>query len=68
MSLVRTHGRAVAALLLATVGAFLLLLAFDFRAWGRAVTRDDLRFQAVPALHVSWRPATDLPGDPAGIP
>ncbi len=66
MNLIRAHNRAIAALVLAGVGAFLLLLALDFRAWGGAVTRDDVRFQAVPARPVSWQPATSLPGDPAG--
>jgi hypothetical protein len=47
------------------VGAVLLMLALDARAWRTTVARDDLRFRALPGHRGLWKPETTLPGDPA---
>jgi hypothetical protein len=47
------------------LAAVLLLLALDARAWGRTVTRDDLRFRALPGHTRLWSSPSILPGDPA---
>ena len=65
MSRVRRHLPAVAAVVCLGIGAVLVVLALDARAWQRTVERDDLRFRALPAHTGLWRPATLLPGDPA---
>jgi len=62
----RRHRAALLALLCVSAGALLVLLAFDASTWRRTVARDDLRFRALPAHRDLWRPATSLPGDPAG--
>jgi hypothetical protein len=59
------HKAAVVAVLLAGVAAVLTLLAVDFRTWQTTVTRDDIRFRAMPAHAALWHPSTILPGDPA---
>jgi len=56
---------AVAATVCLAASALLLLVAFDARAWGQKVTRDDLRFQAIHAHHGLWRSPAVIPGDPA---
>lgn len=66
MTLIRRHRAALAALAFAAVAAVLLLLAVDARAWQTTVTRDDIRFRALPAHGKLWHPQTLLPGDPAG--
>jgi hypothetical protein len=63
---VRRHRAALLALALAAVAAVLLMLALDARAWRTTVTRDDIRFRALPAHPKLWNPPTLLPGDPAG--
>jgi hypothetical protein len=66
MSVLRRHRAGIVALVLAGVAVVLLLLAVDARAWRTTVARDDLRFRALPSHGRLWRPATVLPGDPAG--
>jgi hypothetical protein len=61
------HGPAVAALVLLALAAVLILFALDVRTWQRTVQRDDLRFRESPSTTDLWRPATILPGDPAGL-
>lgn len=63
--LLRRHRNAFAALVLAGLALVLGLLAVDVHAWQTTVTRDDLRFRALPAHKGLWRPPTILPGDPA---
>jgi hypothetical protein len=63
----RRHRAAVLALVCIGVGALLLLLALDARAWHTTVAKDDLRFRALPAHRGLWKPQTSLPGDPAGV-
>jgi hypothetical protein len=64
--LLRRHLPGLLALGCVALGAVLVLLALDMRAWDRTVARDDLRFRALPAHRLLWLPATLLPGDPAG--
>lgn len=61
----RRHRFAFLAVLLAGIATVLALLAIDARAWQTTVTRDDLRFRAMPAHTGLWKPPTVLPGDPA---
>jgi hypothetical protein len=61
----RRHRAAFVAALLLAITVALALLAVDVRAWQSTVTRDDLRFRALPAHKSLWRPSTILPGDPA---
>ena len=61
----RRHRLLVFALVCALVAAALALLATDVAAWRSTVSRDDLRFRALPTHMGLWRPATTLPGDPA---
>jgi hypothetical protein len=63
--LLRRHRLAFAAVLCGGLCAVLVLLALDARTWQRTVSRDDLRFRALPAHANLWRPSTVLPGDPA---
>jgi len=59
--------RVVIAMLVAVaIGVLLVLLAVDVRTWQTSVSRDDMRFRALPAHRNLWRPQTLLPGDPAG--
>lgn len=60
------HLPALLALVCLALAAVLVLLAADVRSWERTIARDDLRFRALPAHVGLWRPATSLPGDPAG--
>jgi hypothetical protein len=62
----RRHRAGVLALVCIGIGALLVLLAFDASTWRRTVAHDDLRFRALPSHRGLWRPATSLPGDPAG--
>jgi hypothetical protein len=66
MTRLARHRRLLLALLCAAAAAGLLLLALDARTWQTTLTRDDLRFRALPAHRGLWRPSTALPGDPAG--
>jgi len=66
MTTARRHWRALAALLCAGLAVLLVLLALDVRTWQTTVARDDLRFRALRGHVGLWRPATVLPGDPAG--
>ena len=66
MTSIRRHAAGLAALALAAVATILLLLAVDARAWQTTVSRDDIRFRALPAHLKLWSPPTLLPGDPAG--
>jgi hypothetical protein len=61
----RKHRTGIAALALAGVAVVLVLLATDVHAWQTTVSRDDVRFRALPAHRDLWRPPTVLPGDPA---
>jgi hypothetical protein len=63
---VRRHWLGVTVLLLAGLATVLVLFAFDTRSWQASVRRDDIRFRALPDHGGLWRPATILPGDPAG--
>ena len=60
------HRHALLAVLCTALAAVFLLLALDLRTWRTTVTRDDIRFRALPAHRGLWRPTTILPGDPAG--
>jgi hypothetical protein len=64
---VRLHlpGPGIAVLVTVAIGILLVLLALDVRTWQTTVSRDDMRFRALPAHRSLWRPQTLLPGDPA---
>jgi len=47
------------------LAALLALLAVDARGWQRTLTRDDLRFRALPGHAALWRSQSVLPFDPA---
>ena len=66
MTVVRRHWLGVAMLVLVAVAALLVLFAFDARSWQTSVRRDDMRFRALLVHNDLWKPATVLPGDPAG--
>jgi hypothetical protein len=66
MSVVRRHWLGFAALVLASIATLLVLFALDARAWQTSVRRDDIRFRAILDHGGLWKPATILPGDPAG--
>jgi hypothetical protein len=61
----RRHRLALIAVLCGGLCAVLVLLAVDTRTWQKTISRDDLRFRALPAHTHLWRPRTVLPGDPA---
>ena len=63
----RKHRAGLLALLCAGIAAVVALLAADVSAWRSTVTRDDLRFRALPAHTHLWHPSTTLPGDPASL-
>jgi hypothetical protein len=65
MTHVRKHLPGFLMLVCVGIVAVLVLLALDARSWDRTVSRDDLRFRALPAHIGLWRPPTTLPGDPA---
>lgn len=62
----RLPGPGIAILVAVAAGVLLVLLALDVRTWQTSVSRDDMRFRALPAHRSLWRPQTLLPGDPAG--
>ncbi len=66
MGLVRRHWFGVGALVFAALTTLLVLFAFDARAWQSSVSRDDMRFRALPDHGGLWKPTTILPFDPAG--
>ena len=66
MSVVRRNWLGVAMLVLAGIATLLVLFALDARAWQTSVQRDDMRFRALLDHNNLWKPATILPGDPAG--
>ncbi|MHB8650579.1 MAG: hypothetical protein ACYDBR_10480 [Gaiellaceae bacterium] len=66
MKALRRHRAAAGALACIGIAVVLALLAADARAWQATVTRDDIRFRALPSHGFLWRPPTVLPGDPAG--
>jgi hypothetical protein len=61
----KRHRHAIFAVLAGGVTVVLVLLALDANAWKTTVSRDDLRFRALPTHARLWKPSTDLPGDPA---
>lgn len=61
----RRHRGLFISMLLAGVAVVFVLLALDIRTWQTTVSRDDLRFRALPAHKGLWQPETILPGDPA---
>jgi hypothetical protein len=63
----RRHRLAIFAVLAAGLSVVLVLLALDANAWKRTVSRDDLRFRALPTHANLWKPNTTLPGDPASL-
>jgi hypothetical protein len=63
----KRHRLAVFAVLAGGVAIVLVLLALDANAWKSTVSRDDLRFRALPTHAHLWKPSTSLPGDPASL-
>jgi hypothetical protein len=61
----RRHKFLLLALVCALLAAVLALLAADAMSWRSTMSRDDLRFRALPTHKQLWRPGTSLPGDPA---
>jgi hypothetical protein len=61
----RRHRLALVALVCGAISVVLVLLALDVRSWQTTISRDDLRFRALPAHTHLWQPPTVLPGDPA---
>lgn len=53
------------AVVLCGIAAVLALLAVDARAWQARLTRDDLRFRAIPSHVGLYSSPAILPGDPA---
>jgi hypothetical protein len=62
----RKHRWLVFAVACALMTVVLALFAADVAAWRSSVSRDDLRFRALPTHRSLWQPSTRLPGDPAG--
>jgi hypothetical protein len=63
---IRRHRQGILALVCGGIAAVLVLLALDAHTWKTTISRDDLRFRALPAHTNLWAPKTTLPGDPAG--
>lgn len=63
----KRHRHAIFALLTGGIAVVLVLLALDAQAWKTTISRDDLRFRALPTHTKLWRPSTTLPGDPASL-
>jgi hypothetical protein len=63
----RRHRLAILAALAGGVAVVLVLLALDASAWKSTISRDDLRFRALPTHTHLWKPETSLPGDPASL-
>jgi len=57
----RKHALLLGAVLCAALAALLVLLAVDAVRWRTAVSRDDLRFRALPTHGALWAPGTVLP-------
>jgi hypothetical protein len=64
---VKRHRHGIFAVLVGGVAAVLVLLALDVSAWNTTISRDDLRFRALPTHTNLWKPSTTLPGDPASV-
>ena len=63
----KRHRHAVFAVLAGGVAVVLVLLALDANTWKSTISRDDLRFRALPTHTHLWKPTTNLPGDPASL-
>ena len=63
----RRHRLGIFAVLAGGVAVVLVLLAVDANAWKSTVSRDDLRFRALPTHTHLWKPSSSLPGDPASV-
>jgi len=61
----RRHTFLALALLCALMATGLALFAADAASWRSTVSRDDVRFRALPTHKSLWHPATVLPADPA---
>jgi hypothetical protein len=61
------HRYAIFAVLAGGVAVVLVLLALDANTWKSTISRDDLRFRALPTHTHLWKPSTNLPGDPASL-
>ena len=64
-SAIRRGRWAIVTALLLGLATVLLLFALDIKRWQRTVTRDDLRFRALPGHVGLWKSPSVLPGDPA---
>jgi hypothetical protein len=65
--LLKRHRHAIYAVLAGGITVVLVLLALDANAWKSTISRDDLRFRALPTHAHLWKPNTTLPGDPASL-
>jgi hypothetical protein len=65
VSILQRHRGAVLALVCVAAAVALGLLAVDVRAVRTTVSRDDIRFRALPAHRSLWRLQSTLPGNPA---
>ena len=63
----KRHRHGILAVLAGGITVVLVLLALDVNAWKSTVSRDDLRFRALPTHTHLWKPSTTLPGDPASL-
>ncbi|HEX6788221.1 MAG TPA: hypothetical protein VF091_03175 [Gaiellaceae bacterium] len=63
----KRHRHGIFAVLAGGVTVVLVLLALDANAWKATISRDDLRFRALPTHTQLWKPSTTLPGDPASL-
>ena len=63
----KRHRHAIFAVLAGGVAVVLVFLALDANAWKTTISRDDLRFRALPTHTNLWKPTTELPGDPASF-
>jgi hypothetical protein len=63
----KRHRQAALAVLCGGIAALLVLLALDAKTWRTTISRDDLRFRALPTHPHLWAPHTVLPGDPASL-
>lgn len=63
----KRHRYGILAVLAGGVATVLVLLALDANAWKSTISRDDLRFRALPTHTHLWKPNTTLPGDPASL-
>ena len=65
--LLKRHRQAILAVICGGITVVLVLLALDAKTWNTTVSRDDLRFRALPTHTHLWTPKTVLPGDPASL-